>query len=347
MWEHAAQHGYVLEGGDVAMLQLKQLFEYCDQRGLALETGGVAFGGSIAYGLDTPESDIDLRGFVPPSARDIVSLHDFGTLNLDEGIDATLHSLAKFCSLLLACNPSCIETLGVLDEHVLVESKAFDTLRAHRDWFVTRRCGATFGGYATQQLRRIENALNREDPHLANQNAIRSVKSSIESISDRYPSLEASSFEPIERDGEVVLSGQLKEADLAELKAFAHECNESVKTANDLATRNIKRPSGKLAKHASHLIRLLRMGAEMLETGAINTWRGEDHDLLLAIKQGMWLNEAPDGTRSYDDEFWELVHDEQTRFERAKRETSLPASPDEEAVWDFVRDTHRQIVVNS
>ena len=155
--------------------------------------------------------------------------------------------------------------------HKLVTGRreAFDTLRAHRDWFVTRRCGATFGGYATQQLRRIENALNREDPHLANQNAIRSVKSSIESISDRYPSLEASSFEPIERDGEVVLSGQLKEADLAELKAFAHECNESVKTANDLATRNIKRPSGKLAKHASHLIRLLRMGAEMLETGAI------------------------------------------------------------------------------
>ena len=36
--------------------------------------------------------------------QDAADALEDGTLNLDEGIDATLHSLAKFCSLLLACN---------------------------------------------------------------------------------------------------------------------------------------------------------------------------------------------------------------------------------------------------
>jgi predicted nucleotidyltransferase len=40
-------------------------------------------------------------------------------------------------------------------------------------------------------------------------------------------------------------------------------------------------------KHASHCIRLLRMGIEFLETGQMNVWRPDAQELL-DIKQGKW-----------------------------------------------------------
>ncbi len=45
-------------------------------------------------------------------------------------------------------------------------------------------------------------------------------------------------------------------------------------------------------KHAAHLVRLLRMGREILETGAVNVWRGGiDADELQGIRDGVWSYE--------------------------------------------------------
>ena len=42
-------------------------------------------------------------------------------------------------------------------------------------------------------------------------------------------------------------------------------------------------------KHGSHLIRLLRMGREILETGEVHVWRGDrDAEELLDIRRGRW-----------------------------------------------------------
>lgn len=42
-------------------------------------------------------------------------------------------------------------------------------------------------------------------------------------------------------------------------------------------------------KHAMHLVRLMRMGQEALETGRINVWRGDiDAEELVAIRHGAW-----------------------------------------------------------
>jgi len=45
-------------------------------------------------------------------------------------------------------------------------------------------------------------------------------------------------------------------------------------------------------KHAAHLVRLLRMGREIVTTGQVHVWRGErDADELRAIRQGAWTYE--------------------------------------------------------
>ena len=62
-------------------------------------------------------------------------------------------------------------------------------------------------------------------------------------------------------------------------------------------------------KHASHLVRLLRMGKEILLTGKVNVWRGDlDADELLSIRNGAWtydrLVEFADAEQKETDEIY-------------------------------------------
>lgn len=78
-------------------------------------------------------------------------------------------------------------------------------------------------------------------------------------------------------------------------------------------------------KHAAHLVRLLRMGREILTTGQVNVWRGDrDGEELLAIRQGAWPYER----------LIEWVEGEDAALERIYRagEHVLPKSPDRDAI---------------
>ena len=307
---------------------------------------GLAAGGSIAYGLNTESSDIDLRGFALPTASEILSLHDFEQQEFREDVDGVVYSLRKLVSLLLACNPNVIELLGVRQEYILVDSPIYVYLRNHKDWFVSRLAANTFGGYATQQLRRIENSMNRENKDKVAENAIRSLEATLRNKDSQYPSLKNSTFSLKELpDQDIRVSGSLNDAKFSELKSFSDLCQSTILNAGNLAARNRKRKNEKLSKHASHLIRLLRMGSEILETGEINTYRENDRDLLLEIKNGKWFHESADGIRSYDDAFWDLLNEEEARFKYAKENTNLPNKPDQKSAKEYVNNIHEVIVI--
>src|SRR5436190_639318 len=76
--------------------------------------------GSVAYGLETPDSDIDYAGiYIEPTHR-LLGLHppsrERATKQGRDGADATYHEIGKAMSLLLSCNPTASELLW-LDEH--------------------------------------------------------------------------------------------------------------------------------------------------------------------------------------------------------------------------------------
>lgn len=115
--------------------------------------------GSTAYGLATPESDVDKLGvFILPTAEfsrlDMPKDTEFSRVAHEP--DVTLHELGKFCRLALQCNPTILELLWVPDELVTTMSEEGRQLRARREWFATADlvC-ASYMGYATSQFKRL------------------------------------------------------------------------------------------------------------------------------------------------------------------------------------------------
>ena len=66
---------------------------------------------------------------------------------------------------------------------------------------------------------------------------------------------------------------------------------------DSLGKRNknaIEESTAQINKHAMHIVRLYLMAFDILEKGAINTYREEDREFLLQIRNGRYMLE--DGT---------------------------------------------------
>lgn len=113
-------------------------------------------GGSHAYGMATPESDLDLRGIaVPPAAYLLGYSARFEQLELKGDPDVVVFALAKFLRLAADCNPNTLESLFVDPEDVLYVHPAFQRLLDIRDRLLSLRASYRFRGYAVSQLKRI------------------------------------------------------------------------------------------------------------------------------------------------------------------------------------------------
>ena len=86
---------------------------------------------------------------------------------------------------------------------------------------------------------------------------------------------------------------------------------------------------GKLAKHMMHLVRLYMMGIDLLEKQEIITYREQEHDLLMSIRFGEYL-EADQMTPTK--EFEELLQKYTAKFEHAASITTLPKQPNYDAI---------------
>jgi predicted nucleotidyltransferase len=116
--------------------------------------------GSHAYGLNTPTSDLDIKGVcIEPEAFHLGFLHKFEQSEemaaKGHPHDKVVYSLKKFAHLAADCNPNIIEILHVDDSDVMQIDDFGRRLRAERDKFVSRKAMHTFSGYAHAQLKLI------------------------------------------------------------------------------------------------------------------------------------------------------------------------------------------------
>lgn len=120
----------------------------------------IGLGGSHAYGTNIETSDLDVRGCTLNSKEEILTNQNFEQF-VDERTDTTIYAFNKLVSLLCNCNPNTIEMLGLKPEHYLYLSPIGKELMDNKQLFLSKKAAQAFGGYATAQLRRLDNKAAR------------------------------------------------------------------------------------------------------------------------------------------------------------------------------------------
>ncbi len=222
----------------------------------------VGFGGSIAYGTDLPGSDIDIRGIYLNPPEEWIGLQDDSEqLKLDDS-DTVVYSLKKAMKLLLSCNPSVIELLGLRPEHVLYCTPEGRRILEQPEIFLSKKAIFSFNGYAVKQRRRVA--------------------------------------------------------------ALVEQGNAG---------------AAELSKNMMHLIRIYAMGTELLETGRVVTYREREHDLLMKIRNGAYLDKK---RKAPTTEYERLLEDHIGAFNSAAIRTHFPPEPDYAAANALTMEIVRQ-----
>ena len=309
----------------------------------------LTLGGSHAYGTAIPTSDIDIRGCAAHTIPELLGMSNFEQ-KIDNTTDTVVYGLKKFISLCCQCNPNIIEMLGCKPEHYLSISSLGKELLDNKKLFLSKRAVQSFGGYANQQLRRLQNALARDNyPQKEKElHMLGSILTSMSSFNERFDNFEDGSIKVYvdnstnpELETEIFLDVELKHYPLRDYKNIWSDMHNIVKDYSKLNKRNHKKDDLHLNKHAMHLVRLFLMCLDILEKEEINTYREKDLSLLMAIRSGEFQKE--DGT--YKTDFFELINELELKLDYAKRNTSLPEHPNMKKIEQLVTDCNMKTIL--
>lgn len=107
--------------------------------------------GSKAYGLDTPQSDTDLKGVYYLPKEKFYGLEYIPQISNNTN-DEVYYELGRFVELLGKNNPNLMEMLATPEECVLYKHPLMEKLNL--DLFLSKLCKDTFAGYAISQIRK-------------------------------------------------------------------------------------------------------------------------------------------------------------------------------------------------
>ena len=263
--------------------------------------------GSRLYGTNTEKSDTDYRGVTNTPLNVVLDLFQ-GFEQKDSGFvedDKVIYDLGKFIKLCAASNPNIIELLFIPDSHILFSSPAWEKLIENRQYFLSKKARHTFSGYAMSQLNDIKNHRQwfinppKEKPTRKMFELTDSPKASGENLGF----LESLSLDLIDNEyrdefrREIEYRQQKKAWD--NYASWAKNRNPERKRLEELYQYDVK--------HASHLVRLMTEGKELLLTGKI-TFPLPNAEEILAIKNGKYqYEEIIEIAETMDDQFavWE------------------------------------------
>jgi len=293
--------------------------------------------GSRLYGTDTPESDTDYCGIFVAPVQYYLGLDQIHEVNLStiskkengrndkEAIDRKLYELRKFVNLAMGNNPNIIEMLFVNQDNVVFEDSFGRELRKNAHLFPHLGCVQKFIGYAKSQ--KMKMFVKRD-----NMEAIVSAIEFFQNIEDhpnknyvvQYKKDLLSKIEKSKDTGQHIQIGDIH-----------LQKNETMKQAlRKLKDRRAKFSGryddfvskvGYDTKFASHLIRLLLEGIELLRTGRI-IFPLVEADLILDIKQGKYTIE----------EVMELAGDLENSIEMVKENAAVPTKPRYKEIEKFL-----------
>lgn len=308
----------------------------------------LGLGGSYAYGTNTENSDLDIRGVATHNAEDILTRKGFEQV-VNEATDTTIYSLEKIVNLLSNCNPNTIEILGLEPWQYLYTGYIGQELIKNKDMFLSKRAAHSFGGYATAQLRRLSNkAVRTVEQEQRERHILASIENAKYSYPDKYFNYPEDSIKLYidkaiqeDYDTEIFMDINLKHYPLRDYKSMWSEMQNIVKDYSKIGRRNSKAiEHDKLSKHMMHLIRLYLMCFDILEDGKIITYRKKEHDFLMDIRNGKYLDDDKQPTK----EFYDIVDEMENKLNYLKDRSPLPDNPDYKRINDFLYDANLAVL---
>ena len=298
----------------------------------------ICFGGSHAYGTNVETSDIDIRGVMLPTKEELIGLNKFEQ-KVDEETDTTIYEFNKFIKLISNCNPNTIELLGCKD--YLIFNDVGKELIDNVDMFLSKKCINTFGGYATAQLRRLENALCHDN--YSEKDKVKHIEQTMNVAMSKLEEENKIYFDKGIKtkivDDKLYLDINIKKAPIEQVRATLNNLLTIEKTFNKLNHRNSKKTEQKLDKHIMHLVRLYLTCFDILENNCVHTYRKNDREFLLEIRNGLFLKD-----NKLTDEFLVYLKELEDRLDKDKLETKLPEKPNFKAINAFVMDVNKKVI---
>jgi len=138
-------------------MQNKYNLKYIKENNLILLE---AISGSIAYGLNLPTSDTDIRGIYICEQEDLFSDNYPSQIN-DEKNDIVFYELGRFLELVKSNNPNILELLNTPEDCIIFKHHLFDYILEHKDSFITKSCRNSFSGYGIAQIKKAR-GLNKK-----------------------------------------------------------------------------------------------------------------------------------------------------------------------------------------
>ncbi len=270
----------------------------------------LAVSGSRAYGTHRALSDVDVRGVAVPPAR---YLHGFAShfeqadateevavfasdlteqeqaISAQTKLDGSIYDLRKFARLASECNPNILDILFCRDSELRLATPLGERLRASRDAFISVKARHTYAGYAMSQLKRIRShrAWLLEPPTSEPMRSTFGLPEVSLLPKDQLAAAVAAHEQGLTLDDNLVLAMQRERSFKAAHRYWKQY--QGWKKNRNPARAKLEEEHGFDTKHGAHLVRLLRMGREILQTGKVNVWRGDiDADELKAIRAGAW-----------------------------------------------------------
>lgn len=114
--------------------------------------------GSRAYGLNTPQSDTDLKGVFLLPKHAYYGLAYTEQVN-NESNDEVYYELTRFVQLLVNSNPNILELLSTPEDCIRYRHPIMDLLQP--ELFLSKLCKQSFAGYAQTQIKKAR-GLNKK-----------------------------------------------------------------------------------------------------------------------------------------------------------------------------------------